>query len=106
MKQTLKIKVPHSVTVIMPNGFPEVITCGDKWNINDEEVVVGSIISAGNRVQILNAPIETMENNVNPSDYLIKTYYGLPYFETYKEVEVEVDEPEEQAEATQPEGQE
>lgn len=106
MKKTVKIKVPHSVTIVMPNAYPEVITCGDKWNINGEEVVVGSFISTGTTVQIMNAPIEEMDNNINPADYLIKTYYGFPYFETYKEVEVEVDMPEEKVEATQPESQE
>lgn len=93
MKVKKKFKVVDSVDVFFNDGEVAGCVCG-------REQVKG-IITSGNRVQLFDVAIEDLSPDADLGEHLIRTYCGLPYMETYRTVEkeIEIDDPAEKESA-------
>ena len=90
MKQKVEFSVPNEVTVVLPEGSCIVLKVGEKYN--DKEIK--SLITNGREVQCLDISLEDLDGHISLSKHLIISFYGLPFFETYRvcEREIEVEE--------------
>lgn len=93
MKVKKKFKVVDGVDVIMNDGTVDVHRCG--------KGEVKGIITSGSRVQLFDVAIEDLPSDADLGEHLVRSYYGLPYTETYRTVEkeIEVDDPAEKESA-------
>lgn len=93
MKVKKKFKVVDRVDVFDYNGEVAGHICG--------RGEVKGIITSGNRVQLFDVAIEDLPADADLGEHLIRTYCGLPYMETYRTVEkeIEIDDPAEKESA-------
>lgn len=93
MKVKKKFKVVDRVNLFYNDGEIVGHVCG--------EGEVKGIITSGNRVQLFDVAIEDLSPDADLGEHLIRTYCGLPYMETYRTVEkeIEIDDPAEKESA-------
>lgn len=87
MKVKKKFKVVDSVDIFYSDGDVTGHMCGRGQ--------VKGIITSGNRVQLFDVAIEDLPADADLGEHLIRTYCGLPYMESYRTVEkeIEIDDP-------------